>query len=243
MLWKVLAEIHSPKAKLKLEGNLLVNIFSFFFLKYLRARCILQNHITRFRSWVVFPGFYFCSYVLVKPGSLNTECSAIGIPSLHDGRGTCTIQRNTFIQLKSWRSHFPEHLLSWDCRNPSGKWRGTKQAVWGEKSSYRCAGTGSQTAAFVRTLKCWCSAGNCQHRDRTHPSFWQPSCFCRVRQGFLNTASFLEYIFICSIKRIHSIEPLRLVSNSPRYIHLFQWTNNVFVYSLTVLPVTNGTHV
>lgn len=82
MLWKALAEIHSPKAKLKLEGNLLVNIFSLFFLKHLCAKFILQNHITCFRSWVVFPGFYFCSYMLVKPSSLNTQCAAIGIHSL-----------------------------------------------------------------------------------------------------------------------------------------------------------------
>lgn len=54
---------------------------------------------------------------------------------------------------------------------------------------------------------------------------------------FLNRASLMEYVFICYIL------PLKTEYNSPGCIHFFHQTNNVFVYTITILPVTNGIQV
>lgn len=78
--------MYSLKAELKLEDNLFLNIFSLLFLKYFCVKCILQNHITCFTSWLFSLGFIF---VLVKPSSLNTKWPAIGKPNLYNGRWVC----------------------------------------------------------------------------------------------------------------------------------------------------------
>lgn len=108
-----------------------------------------------------------------------------------------------------------------------------RTTVWDTKSFYRCTGTDLWTAVLIWMLKCSCSAGSFQPRHRFHSTL----CYYSVQEGFLNWTSFPEDIFIFSIM------PLKAKNKSPGYIYFFQWTNNVYIYNFTILPVTNGTQI
>lgn len=73
---KDIAEMDSPKAVLKLDGNLLLNLFFLLFSEYFCIKCLSQKYITWVRKWLFSLGFIFVFTCLWSQASL-IPCSQL----------------------------------------------------------------------------------------------------------------------------------------------------------------------
>lgn len=111
-----IAEMYSSKSGLKLDGNLLFNVFFLFFLEYFCIKCIFQKNKTSFRNWVFSLGFVFIFMCLWNQAPL-IPCSQLLVnASLCDYTWIRALQSNIIIWLNSWCSHSPEQL--WRLQKP-----------------------------------------------------------------------------------------------------------------------------